>query len=567
MPVPPAAAFTPPSPGAWELERTHITRPLSGFTAEAFPRAMMRGFAEGSRFYGALLDYIEMVVLHRFVYMCYRPVGAPKGAKGPPPKLLFKLLNRIHPELRRRNARAAQTFRDRLWREDMRLWDEEVKPANIREGRSLLNENLAAKSNTELADHLRRAAEFAERTIYWHHRFSAASIIAVGDFLVHATRWTRLGPAELLRTLRGLSPVSAGAVVELEALKQAILSDAEAFRIVMSDDAPQAVLDRLAARPTPVGPALTLYLEIVGWRIVGSYEVSEAHALQHPDLLVKIIRAAVTEDETARRIRFDDSVAALRERVAEEHRAQFDLLLQEAQATYRIRDERNFYGDALGVGVLRRAVLEAAGRLVAEGRLKDADHLMDASIEEMVSLLNGASSPTATELRERALYRYEASLDAAPQTLGLPPSPPPPSSWLPPAAARLQEAINIVLSLMFDVGKEPQTAPTVLKGNAASGGVHDGVARVIAGPAELSKVQLGDVLVTTSTAPTFNVILPLVSAIVTERGGALSHAAIVAREYGLPAVVGCVGATKAITTGSKIRVNGDTGEVWILNKA
>src|SRR5688500_5115189 len=115
-----------------------MTRPLSGFMADAFPRAMRRGFEEGSRFYGLLLDYIEMAVVHRFVYACYRPVAAPKGAKGPPPRLLFKLLQKLHPELRRRNARAIATFRDRLWREDMRRWDEEVKPANVREGRGLL---------------------------------------------------------------------------------------------------------------------------------------------------------------------------------------------------------------------------------------------------------------------------------------------------------------------------------------------------------------------------------------------------------------------------------------------
>jgi pyruvate,water dikinase len=564
MRVPPADAFTPPSPGAWELERTHLTRPVSGFMAEAFPRAMMRGFAEGSRFYGALLDYFDIAVLHRFVYMCPRPVGAPKGAKGPPPRLVFAALRRLHPELRRRNARAEEVFRRRLWREEMRWWDEEVKPRNVREARALLQEDVAAMTAPQLADHVRRSADFAERTVYWHHRFSPCSVIPVGDFLVHATQWTGLRPAEVLQTLRGLSPVSAGAVEELIALKDAILFDVEAFRILSSGAAPTEILDRLGARPAPVGPALKAYLDVVGWRVIGSYEVAEAHALQHPELLLKIIRASVMDDERQRRAGAEDRVAALRDRVPEGHRAEFDDLLREAQLTYRIRDERNFYADALGVGTLRRALLEAGARLVRAGRLADEDHVMDASIAEVVALLEGAAGPSAEELSERARYRYESSLDEPPQALGLAPSSPPPPEWLPPSAARLQRAIGIVLSLMFDVRKESQS-PAVLKGNPASGGTHEGVARVIAGPSELSHVQHGDVLVTTSTAPTFNVVLPLVSAIVTERGGALSHAAIVAREYGLPAVVGCVGATKAIKTGSKVRVNGDTGEIWILS--
>jgi pyruvate,water dikinase len=89
--------------------------------------------------------------------------------------------------------------------------------------------------------------------------------------------------------------------------------------------------------------------------------------------------------------------------------------------------------------------------------------------------------------------------------------------------------------------------------------------RVISDVEQLPLVQPGEVLVATSTGPTFNVVLPLISALVTERGGVLSHAAIVSREYGLPGVVGCVGATSALKTGMRVRVDGSTGEVWTLN--
>ena len=77
-------------------------------------------------------------------------------------------------------------------------------------------------------------------------------------------------------------------------------------------------------------------------------------------------------------------------------------------------------------------------------------------------------------------------------------------------------------------------------------------------------IEPGDVLVTRSTSPYFNVVLPMLGAIVTDRGGALSHAAIVAREYGIPCVVGAVGATSRITTGDTITVDGDAGTVTIV---
>ena len=81
----------------------------------------------------------------------------------------------------------------------------------------------------------------------------------------------------------------------------------------------------------------------------------------------------------------------------------------------------------------------------------------------------------------------------------------------------------------------------------------------------LSQIQKGEVLVTRSTSTAFNYVLPLVGAIVTDRGGLMSHAAIVAREYGLPGVVGCQVASKMIPNGARVRVDADKGEVTILS--
>ncbi len=89
-------------------------------------------------------------------------------------------------------------------------------------------------------------------------------------------------------------------------------------------------------------------------------------------------------------------------------------------------------------------------------------------------------------------------------------------------------------------------------------GVYEGPARIINGPEDFNRLQQGDVLVTRNTGPAFNVVLPLLGAIVTDRGGQLSHAAIVAREYGIPAVVGTREATTMFADGARVRVNGDT---------
>jgi pyruvate,water dikinase len=111
---------------------------------------------------------------------------------------------------------------------------------------------------------------------------------------------------------------------------------------------------------------------------------------------------------------------------------------------------------------------------------------------------------------------------------------------------------------------QAQHAGAVLHGLAASKGVYEGTARRISSPAAFDRIDKGDVLVTESTSEAFNILLPLLGAIVTNNGGLLSHAAIVAREYGIPGVVGTREATVRIRDGQRIRVDGDNGEVTLL---
>ena len=123
--------------------------------------------------------------------------------------------------------------------------------------------------------------------------------------------------------------------------------------------------------------------------------------------------------------------------------------------------------------------------------------------------------------------------------------------------------MNIFIENLFEV---PDTAntETVLQ---RAGGEHrhlrgHGSSRELA--AEFDRIQPGDVLVTRMTSPYFNVVLPLLGAIVTDRGGQLCHAAIVAREYGIPGIVGTREATARIADGARVRVDGSTGEVRLL---
>jgi pyruvate,water dikinase len=212
---------------------------------------------------------------------------------------------------------------------------------------------------------------------------------------------------------------------------------------------------------------------------------------------------------------------------------------------------------------MRRAVIACGRRLASDGRAHDAEHLVDADLEEMRSLLSGATEPSADELAARFEFRTSLSAKDAPHHLGEPPSPPPDPSQLPPGEGRMMRAMGIVMGEMFGTS-DAKHETNLVRGVGASAGVYEGPVRRLTGPSEFDRIVKGDVLVTESTSEAFNILLPLLGAIVTDRGGLLSHAAIVAREYGIPSVVGTREATSLIADGARVRVDGNKGEVSVL---
>ena len=306
---------------------------------------------------------------------------------------------------------------------------------------------------------------------------------------------------------------------------------------------------------------MTAYLDLVGNRLLDGFDISEPTALEMPDQLLEAIRRAVTTgaDDTGTEAR----IADVRSQVPAEHQDEFDALLDEARLLYRLRDERGVYSDIWASGIMRRAVLAAGRRVAATGRILAPEHLLDAGFDEMSSLLEGGDAPPADELAARAEYRATRTAKDAPATLGPPPPPPPDPSSLPPAVSRLMRATIIALGALFG-SSEAQHDTDLLRGLAASPGIYEGPARLVSGPAEFNRIVQGDILVTVSTSEAFNILLPLLGAIVTDSGGLLSHSAIVAREYGIPGVVGTRDATERIPDGSRVRVDGSAGEVIVL---
>src|SRR6266581_4072335 len=540
--IPDDLRFEPPGPGSWAQDPVHFPRPMTRYFQETHPPPFKKGTNDFARYYGLLIDGLQVGYVKGF---CYR-----------------RVLPASEAEIPERFRRAEQVFAKKIWREQLRDWDEKCKPSSIATHRELQAVNPDALSDGELVAYLTRCRDHHSDMLAQHMRFTASAMLPIGDFLAHVGDWTGLPPSELLGLMRGSAAVSAGGSDEMQRLKRAFTQDLATREILASDGDPAQVLASLRSLGGEAGAAISGYLDLVGNRLVDGFDIAEPTAFELPDALVRAIRIAVSgEAQAASDV--DARIAEVRAQVPAAHQAEFDELLGEARLTYRLRDERGVYSDIWASGLMRRGALAAGRRVASRGRIATPQQMLDASLDEMCALVAGTGGPSADELARRAEYRATYTAKDAPPFLGPPAPPPPDLAALPPSVGRLMRAIFIALGHLFG-SSQAQNEERVLYGLAASKGVYEGPARRVSGPSQFGRIVKGDVLVTESTTEAFNILLPLLGGIVTDAGGLLSHAAIISREYGIPGVVGTREATERIADGALVRVDGDAGEVTML---
>ena len=529
--------FRPPGPGSWERERSHMPRMLTRHAAAVLPDAFWAGFSEAAREYGLLIEGVRMEPVNGYVFGQTRPA--------PPEQIPARI------------ERAAEIWETRPWRRDVQRWDDEAKPAALERHRRLVAVEPSDLDDRQLIAYVRACADHHAAMITQHHRFNGACLLPLGDFIAHALSWG-VARSELPGMFAGLSPASAGECPELAAAVAAIEGDAGARALVEDVDLePGLVVQQLGAAEGPVGDSVRAWVALAGNRLVDGFDICSPTALEQPGHLVEVLRRALTHPTPPGA---QAAVAAARARVPVEHRAEFDELYEEVRLTFRLRDERALYSDLPAAGVLRRSMLGVGRRLVERGLLDAPELAVEAYIDELAGLLHDGTGPTAAELAARAAARESDA--GVPEHLGDPPAPPPPLDLLPPGAARTMAAMMAALSQAF--GPDGSEADGVVRGIAACPGVHAGPVRLVRSPADLDGIRPGDVLVATCTSSAFNIAIAEAGAVVTDQGGILSHAAITAREFGIPAVVGTVHATTRLADGTAVRVDGSAGQVTIL---
>ena len=273
--------------------------------------------------------------------------------------------------------------------------------------------------------------------------------------------------------------------------------------------------------------------------------------VRQPDRDLAAERAALIEER-------ERLVAETRERLQGYPRqvvGQFEGLLKAAQVGNVLSEEHGFWIDFSTTYEMRLVILEMGKRFAAAGALDQPDDVFYLSVEEVreaAAALPGLKRQAL--VAERKAELAHAATLTPPPFLGTPPAGPPP-----------QDPMGRAIVKMFGGGPPPVSdVPSELRGSAGSPGKVTGTARVIRTLDEADRVRPGDVLVAEFTAPPWTPLFATVSAVVTDAGGILSHCAVVAREYGIPAVVGTGRATAVIKDGQQVEVDGNAGTVRML---
>ena len=400
-----------------------------------------------------------------------------------------------------------------------------------------------------------------------YHGWKNASLADAGAMVSYAALQRLLAHAfpgrdqqslhnSLLKALPDL--VSGVPPLRLWELSRMIRNDRD-LRLLVEHETPQVVLEQVRTNPQfhAFRLAFDTFIETWGFRCSAELMLTTPNFQDEPWRVIEILAGYAAMDgeapadllgrQAAERERETAAVLRTLLRRSPLHWLFTRTLLRWTQRSIQLR-ERARLKQALLYSRLRSVALALGGRLTERGHLDRPEDIFLLTAEE-VDLLASGGEMFPAQSRGLAAFRRDAHRETAAVT--------------PP------DRIELPYGAYFTAGADEFGAPNgadygtdeYVHGVAACGGTSTAPAAILAGIGETQKLRAGDILVTRQTDPGWGPVFPLISGLVIERGGMLSHGAIIAREFGIPSVVGVKDATRRIAHGSRITVDGNRGTV------
>ncbi len=520
----------------WYRDRMHFPHPCTPLSASVDAPAFAEGTTAGYRALGAPVT-VHVCTPNGYWYLAPE-LDVPLEEL---PRVREAAVGRLLPELTRQLER----------------WEQEYLPEVMRHNAAIRERNYAAMTGRELAVHLDELR--ASRVRMWdlHMRAVGPVMAAAGQFVnVYEQIFGADGGAYVLMQGFPNKSVESGAKL-WELSRQA--AQRPAVRDVILGAPPARALAELER--TDDGRAFLAmfrsYLEEYGWRS-DAFELADPTWIESPVVPLTLLREYLRKGEDADPAAREERARAERERLEAEIEPRvaghplegmFRFLQQAARQYVPLQEDHNFYIDQMHTALLRRPLVEAGRRLATAGGLASPDDVFYLTVEELRDALLIPERDRRALVAERRAARQAAFDLDPPESLG---SPPPEPLMRDPMFASF-----------YGQTRRAAASARVLVGVPASPGRVTATARVVRSLDEADKLEPGDVLVCEMTMPPWTPLFSSVSAVVADTGGVLSHCAIVAREYGVPCVVGVGNGTRVLRDGQRVTVDGAAGTVTV----
>ena len=442
-------------------------------------------------------------------------------------------------------------------------WNDELLPEIKQHLAYFESSDLRGMSLDQLRAHLAEAIKRGER-MGALHGVIMPMLFAMSQFEeLYRELFEGASTLDALRLTQGFDNKTMEGDRALWRLSRAARSIPE-VREILSKHAAGEVIPTLekSAASRPFLADLQAWLAYYGQRLNSVFALDQPSWIEDPIPAIQNLQAYVAMSDLRPEME-SASLIAEREKAVAEARAKlagypqpivarFETLLKAAQVAAIVHEDHNFWIDQRFFYHIRRIIMEFGGRLAQAGTLDAVNDVLYLTFDD---LQNGQDISMKRLVQERKTEMEHFSQVTPPPMLGTAP------------AFEMTDGGSMVRALFKG---EMSPAPTgnsemnKVKGLPGSAGVTRGTARVIRSLAEAGKLQPGDVLVAIATEPPWTPLFATASAIVTDSGGVLSHSAVVAREYRIPAVVGTGHATSTFHDGQLLEVDGNAGTVRVV---
>jgi rifampicin phosphotransferase len=554
--IEPVPVAVEPPPGYWVRESSHAPAPWTPF-ARVVLKSRTPAFRAMCSELGLLFETIDLRDIGGWEYLRIVPLQE-KDRRAPLAPLPM-------PSLGRRISECVAAMRADVCGSVVGRWYEEWQGEFAQWIASLGDLEVSMLTDSELGAYLTRVLELVDRGLDVHFILQGAIWITLADLAFTCRDLLGFDDASMFTLLAGLSGKSTEPSRAFAPLAE-LANGRPALRRRLVERAPA---DVVLAQDEQFASAFTEFMHTHGCRAL-RYEVAEQNLEERPDVVIGLIA-----DQLATGFDPDRTDAALlagRRRAAAgarnrltttEDRARFERALARAEKAYPVREDNEYFTVSAPLALVRRAALEMGGRLADRGQIDLRDDVFQLEPGEAQKALRDRAGRRDLVARGKG-QRAWVLAHPGPASYGEDPGAPPPSESLPAEARLAHEGFLWGVEHVFgqdDNGR--MRLDSAVTGIPASPGSYTGPVRVITSAAEFDRLRAGDVLVCAITSPVWSVLFPSIGALVTDTGGILSHPAIIAREYGIPAVVATGNGTAALHDGQLVTVDGTLGIVQV----